>query len=174
MKRGLPSNSRTSRNPSRESRLYPAWTLISIEGEVHVLVGENGAGKSTLMKILSGAYERDSGGHRNRRRGSNHMESSDRALEGAWEWCIRNSIWCRTETSPRIYFLDTKYGDAGYSWIRRPCIARLPPSWIPSASRLIPFSKYGNWESPSSRWSRSRKHFSPMYGFWYWMNRHRL
>ena len=30
-------------------------------GEVHALVGENGAGKSTLMKILSGAYEADSG-----------------------------------------------------------------------------------------------------------------
>ncbi len=30
-------------------------------GEVHVLVGENGAGKSTLMKVLAGAYERDSG-----------------------------------------------------------------------------------------------------------------
>ncbi|MCC7209776.1 MAG: sugar ABC transporter ATP-binding protein [Anaerolineae bacterium] len=30
-------------------------------GEVHALVGENGAGKSTLMKILSGAYQRDSG-----------------------------------------------------------------------------------------------------------------
>ena len=30
-------------------------------GEVHVLVGENGAGKSTLMKILAGAYSRDSG-----------------------------------------------------------------------------------------------------------------
>jgi len=30
-------------------------------GEVHVLVGENGAGKSTLMKILAGAYEKDSG-----------------------------------------------------------------------------------------------------------------
>jgi ribose transport system ATP-binding protein len=30
-------------------------------GEVHALVGENGAGKSTLMKILSGAYMRDSG-----------------------------------------------------------------------------------------------------------------
>jgi ribose transport system ATP-binding protein len=30
-------------------------------GEVHVLLGENGAGKSTLMKILSGAYSRDSG-----------------------------------------------------------------------------------------------------------------
>lgn len=31
------------------------------KGEVHALVGENGAGKSTLMKILSGAYKRDSG-----------------------------------------------------------------------------------------------------------------
>jgi ribose transport system ATP-binding protein len=30
-------------------------------GEVHVLLGENGAGKSTLMKILSGAYSKDSG-----------------------------------------------------------------------------------------------------------------
>lgn len=31
------------------------------KGEVHALVGENGAGKSTLMKILSGAYIKDSG-----------------------------------------------------------------------------------------------------------------
>lgn len=31
------------------------------KGEVHALVGENGAGKSTLMKILSGAYQSDSG-----------------------------------------------------------------------------------------------------------------
>ncbi len=30
-------------------------------GEVHALVGENGAGKSTLMKILVGAYRKDSG-----------------------------------------------------------------------------------------------------------------
>jgi ABC-type sugar transport system ATPase subunit len=30
-------------------------------GEIHVLMGENGAGKSTLMKILSGAYQPDSG-----------------------------------------------------------------------------------------------------------------
>ena len=30
-------------------------------GEVHVLLGENGAGKSTLIKILSGAYNLDSG-----------------------------------------------------------------------------------------------------------------
>ena len=29
--------------------------------EVHVLLGETGAGKSTLMKILSGAYRKDSG-----------------------------------------------------------------------------------------------------------------
>lgn len=30
-------------------------------GEVHILLGENGAGKSTLMKILSGAYSRETG-----------------------------------------------------------------------------------------------------------------
>lgn len=32
-----------------------------LPGEVHALMGENGAGKSTLMKILSGAYQPDSG-----------------------------------------------------------------------------------------------------------------
>jgi ABC-type sugar transport system ATPase subunit len=32
-----------------------------LAGETHVLMGENGAGKSTLMKILSGAYQPDSG-----------------------------------------------------------------------------------------------------------------
>ena len=31
------------------------------KGHVHALLGENGAGKSTLMKILSGAYTKDSG-----------------------------------------------------------------------------------------------------------------
>lgn len=31
------------------------------KGEVHIVVGENGAGKSTLVKILAGAYERNSG-----------------------------------------------------------------------------------------------------------------
>jgi D-xylose transport system ATP-binding protein len=31
------------------------------EGEVMALIGHNGAGKSTLIKILSGAYQRDSG-----------------------------------------------------------------------------------------------------------------
>jgi ABC-type sugar transport system ATPase subunit len=30
-------------------------------GEVHALLGENGAGKSTLIKILAGAYRKDSG-----------------------------------------------------------------------------------------------------------------
>ncbi|MGA2545520.1 MAG: sugar ABC transporter ATP-binding protein [Rectinemataceae bacterium] len=32
-----------------------------LPGEVHMLLGENGAGKSTLIKVLSGAYTRDSG-----------------------------------------------------------------------------------------------------------------
>lgn len=36
-------------------------TLKVLPGEIHALIGENGAGKSTLMKILSGAYMKDSG-----------------------------------------------------------------------------------------------------------------
>ncbi len=31
------------------------------KGEVHALMGENGAGKSTLIKIITGAYSKDSG-----------------------------------------------------------------------------------------------------------------
>ncbi len=32
-------------------------------GEIHCICGENGAGKSTLIKIISGAYQPDIGGH---------------------------------------------------------------------------------------------------------------
>jgi len=36
-------------------------SLTIAPGEVHGLLGENGAGKSTLIKIISGAYQQDSG-----------------------------------------------------------------------------------------------------------------
>jgi ABC-type sugar transport system ATPase subunit len=36
-------------------------TFGVVKGSVHCLIGENGAGKSTLIKILSGAYQMDSG-----------------------------------------------------------------------------------------------------------------
>jgi len=41
-----------------------ALTQANLEiarGEVHALVGQNGAGKSTMIKILTGAYSKDSG-----------------------------------------------------------------------------------------------------------------
>lgn len=49
------------------SKAFPgvqALDMVDLEaypGEVMGLVGENGAGKSTLMKILSGAYKKDTG-----------------------------------------------------------------------------------------------------------------
>lgn len=49
------------------SKSFPGVKALSdvslniYRGEVHALCGENGAGKSTLMKILSGAYRKDSG-----------------------------------------------------------------------------------------------------------------
>src|ERR1700678_2113770 len=40
-----------------------AATLEVDLGEIMALVGENGAGKSTMIKVLTGAYRRDSGSH---------------------------------------------------------------------------------------------------------------
>jgi len=43
------------------ARALDSASLRVGRAEVHAVVGQNGAGKSTLMKILNGAYRRDSG-----------------------------------------------------------------------------------------------------------------
>ena len=42
-------------------KVFSDFVFDVFEGEVHCLCGENGAGKSTFIKILSGAYQPDSG-----------------------------------------------------------------------------------------------------------------
>lgn len=52
------------RNISKKFGGVRALTDVTFKlkkGEIHALTGENGAGKSTLMKILAGAYSKDSG-----------------------------------------------------------------------------------------------------------------
>jgi simple sugar transport system ATP-binding protein len=51
------------RRAGREERRF-----VLRPGEILGLVGDNSAGKSTLMKVLTGAYHRDSGDVSGRRR----------------------------------------------------------------------------------------------------------
>jgi simple sugar transport system ATP-binding protein len=63
-------NRETGGNELRMSRIGKSFAGVAAlsdvdfslrGGEIHALLGANGAGKSTLMKILSGAYDADSG-----------------------------------------------------------------------------------------------------------------
>ena len=49
-------------------------------GEVVGLLGHNGAGKSCLIKVLSGAYKRDSGADLHQRPGSDDQQPARRQV----------------------------------------------------------------------------------------------
>ncbi len=67
-----------------------------IKGEVHALVGGNGAGKSTLMKILNGAYTKDSGTIK-----VNGKEVEYQSIKDAWKCGIR-MIYQELSLSPTL------------------------------------------------------------------------
>lgn len=67
-----------------------------LRGEVHALVGGNGAGKSTLMKILNGAYTKDSGTIR-----INGKEVEYKEIQDAWAHGIR-MIYQELSLSPTL------------------------------------------------------------------------
>lgn len=66
------------------------------KGEVHALVGGNGAGKSTLMKILNGAYVKDSGVIR-----IDGKEVEYKEIQDAWTHGIR-MIYQELSLSPTL------------------------------------------------------------------------
>lgn len=66
------------------------------KGEVHALVGGNGAGKSTLMKILNGAYTKDSGIIR-----IDGKEVEYKEIQDAWAHGIR-MIYQELSLSPTL------------------------------------------------------------------------
>lgn len=66
------------------------------KGEVHALVGGNGAGKSTLMKILNGAYVKDSGTVQVRRKVVEYH-----SIQDAWKCGIR-MIYQELSLSPTL------------------------------------------------------------------------
>ena len=60
-RRSRSSRCGTSKNRSAPCRALRDVDLTLYPGEILGLVGDNSAGKSTLMKIMTGAYQRDSG-----------------------------------------------------------------------------------------------------------------
>jgi D-xylose transport system ATP-binding protein len=73
-------------------------------GEVMALLGHNGAGKSTLIKILSGAYKRDSGQIMVRGEEANINNPRD-AKNTASRRSIRRLPWPIMSMPPPIYSL---------------------------------------------------------------------
>ena len=68
--------------------------LILYPGEILGLVGDNSAGKSTLMKILTGAYQRDSGDDPRRRRKAAISAARTRAASVGIEMIYQDFALC--------------------------------------------------------------------------------
>ncbi|HOO32629.1 MAG TPA: sugar ABC transporter ATP-binding protein [Thermotogota bacterium] len=98
-----------------------ALTDVSLEirgGEIRALVGENGAGKSTLIKIITGAYTRDSGtlyiGNREIKKNSPLLSKSLGVYAVYQAVMLANDL-----TVAENFFLGLQPGKAGFvNWKR--------------------------------------------------------
>ena len=185
MSAGNPSNWRSARGDARHHHSFGgvhAVERVSVDlfpGEVVGLLGHNGAGKSTLIKILSGAYKRDSGeiridgevGHQQpaRRQGATASRRSTRP----WRWptmstpppisfsaasCVRHGA--RSTTSPwsarRARSWAASIPASAASRIRSVAVGR--PAPIGGDRPRHPFQRpLLSWTSRRRRWARRRR-----------------
>ncbi len=90
--------------------------LLVRPGEIHALVGENGAGKSTLMKVLTGAYQADSG--EIRLRGERVEFHNPHQARSAGISMVHQELNLVPDmTAAQNLFLGTREGVRGPGWV---------------------------------------------------------
>ena len=127
-------------------------------GEVMALLGENGAGKSTLMKILSGVYTKDSGTMTIF--GTEYENLTPKQAQAVGVAIIHQELnMCRHLSVAENMFLGREKVNG---------IVLNDREMEAEAAKIRPSAIF---RYPSSRWSRSQKHFRSTRRSSSWTNR---